>query len=158
VIDAHTMRQIMGCFPTGVTVVAARDAGGMPFGLTVNSLTSVSLDPPLVLVCIDCEASSHDRLISASSFTVSVLSGEQVTLARRFASEPSTGRFTGVDWQTVASGDPVLDGAVAWLSCARESVYGAGDHSIVLGRVEAGGASDAHALAFYRGNFVRMSP
>jgi len=156
VIDAHTMRHIMGCFPTGVTVVTARDAKGKPFGLTVNSLTSVSLDPPLILVCIDRGASSHDPLVSASSFAVSVLSDEQVSVARRFASEPSDGRFEGIGWRQVASGDPVVDGATAWLSCTRESVYGAGDHSIVLGRVEAAGESAVGALAFYRGNFVRM--
>lgn len=155
-IDAHTMRHIMRCFPTGVTVVAARDTEGIPFGLTVNSLTSVSLDPPLILVCIDRGASSHDPLVSASSFAVSVLSDEQATVAKRFASEPSVGRFEDVGWRTVASGDPVVDGASAWLSCTRESVYGAGDHSIVLGRVEAAGDSGADALAFYRGSFVRM--
>jgi flavin reductase (DIM6/NTAB) family NADH-FMN oxidoreductase RutF len=148
----------MGCFPTGVTVVAARDADGTPFGLTVSSLTSVSLDPPLILVCVDRRASSHDRLVSASSFTVSVLSDQQVGVAERFASEPSEGRFDDVSWREVASGDPVVEGTTAWLSCARESVYGGGDHSIVLGRVEAAGESGTDALAFYRGSFVRMSP
>lgn len=156
-IDAQTMRQVMSRFPTGVTVVAARDADGAPFGLTVSSLTSVSLDPPLILVCIDEKASSHDRLVSAASFTVSVLSDRQAGVAERFASEPSAGRFDGVSWREVASGDPVVEGTTAWLSCARESVYGGGDHSILLGRVEAAGEGEAEALAFYRGSFVRMS-
>ena len=157
-IDAQTMRQVMGCFPTGVTVVGARDADGTPFGLTVSSLTSVSLDPPLILVCIDKRAASHDRLISAPSFTVSVLSDQQAGVAERFASGPSEGRFDHVSWREVASGDPVVDETTAWLSCAREAVYGGGDHSIVLGRVEAAGQSGADALAFYRGSFMRMSP
>ncbi len=156
-IDGQTMRRVMSRFPTGVTVVAARDADGTPFGLTVSSLTSVSLDPPLILVCIDRGSSSHDRLISAPSFTVSVLSGLQVGVAERFASEPSAGRFDGVRWRVATSGDPIVEGSTAWLSCLRESVYGGGDHSIVLGRVDAAGEGGAEALAFYRGSFVRMS-
>ncbi len=155
--DARAFRQAMGHFPTGVTVVAARDSDDQPYGLTVNSLTSVSLDPPLVLVCIDRRASSHDRLTSAATFAVSILSDGQQEVAQRFAAEPSDTRFDEVPWVPGPTGDPVLEDATAWLACSRESVHRAGDHSIVVGRVEAVRQAGTDALAFYRGRFGRVA-
>ncbi len=148
-----TLRSVMGCFPTGVTVVAARDVDGVPRGLTVNSFTSVSLEPPLVLVCISRDASTHDHLIDAEGFTVSVLSASQATVAERFATQPSEGRFGGVEWQSAPSGNPVLVGAVAWLDCLIDEVLKAGDHSILIGRAVASSLSDEPALVFHRGVF-----
>jgi flavin reductase (DIM6/NTAB) family NADH-FMN oxidoreductase RutF len=141
----------MACFPTGVTVVAGHESEGEPYGLTVNSFTSVSLQPPLVLVCIARTASSHDRLIGASTFAVSVLSAGQLELARRFAREPSEGRFNGVAWRPSAMGDPILSEAAAWLACEVERVLPGGDHSILVGRVSASGASRRPVLMFHRG-------
>ncbi len=143
----------MGHFPTGVTVVAARGTGDAPVGLTVNSLTSVSLDPPLVLVCIDREASCHDRLIEAGSFAVSILGADQAEVARRFAEGPSDVRFDGVAWRRGAAGDPLVEGCRAWVSCTLEAVYPGGDHSILVGRVAASGVGKGEALAYYRGEF-----
>ena len=99
-----SLREVMGVYPTGVTIVAGRDADGIPFGLTVNSFTSVSLDPPLVLVCIGHSSSSHDRLVSGESFCVNVLSGAQGDVAARFAREPSEGRFDDVPWAPGTTG------------------------------------------------------
>lgn len=143
----------MGRFPTGVTVVAAVDAEGTPFGLTVNSFTSVSLEPPLVLVCIDDGAASHRPLVAATHFAVNVLASDQAAVADRFASEPSRGRFDTVGWHGAAFGSPVLDGVVAWLECSRHEVIDAGDHSILLGRVESVGGEDRPALLFHRGRY-----
>lgn len=151
--DAETLRKVMGLFPTGVTVVAARGTGDAPVGLTVNSLTSVSLDPPLVLVCIDRKASCHDRLIEAGSFAVSILGVDQVQVARRFAENPSDVRFDGVAWTRGATGDPVLEGCGAWLSCTLEAVHPGGDHSILVGRAVASGVGKGEALTYYRGEF-----
>jgi flavin reductase (DIM6/NTAB) family NADH-FMN oxidoreductase RutF len=141
----------MACFPTGVTVVAARDASDQPIGLTVNSFTSVSLDPPLVLVCIGHRSSSHDPIIASKGFTISVLSSFQADVAMRFATRPSEGRFDQVAWRAAPSGHPVVEGAAAWLDCSIDEVIVAGDHSILLGRTTACGAGDHPALVFHRG-------
>jgi flavin reductase (DIM6/NTAB) family NADH-FMN oxidoreductase RutF len=141
----------MASYPTGVTVVAARDATGAPVGLTVNSFTSVSLEPPLVLVCIDREAQSHDPLVAHGAFAVSILAASQADIARRFATRPSGGRFEGVSWQAAPSGSPVLAGAAAWLDCDLHEVVAAGDHTILLGRTRAAGTSEMPALLFHRG-------
>jgi flavin reductase (DIM6/NTAB) family NADH-FMN oxidoreductase RutF len=141
----------MATFPTGVTVVATSDGDGGPLGLTVNSFTSVSLEPPLVLVCIDHESRSHDPIVAAGRFTVSVLSASQADVAVRFASDPSEGRFDDIGWSTAPSGHPVIEGATAWLDCALEKVIEAGDHSILLARTMACGWGDEPALVFHRG-------
>jgi len=146
-----SLRSVMACFPTGVTVVAARDASGEPIGLTVNSFTSVSLEPPLVLVCIARGSSSHDAIIASQGFTVSVLAASQGDVAYRFAKRPSEGRFDEVNWRAAPSGHPVIEGAAGWLDCAIDEVIAAGDHSIVLGRTRACGAGNDPALVFHRG-------
>jgi flavin reductase (DIM6/NTAB) family NADH-FMN oxidoreductase RutF len=141
----------MAAFPTGVTVVAVRDSEGAPVGLTVNSFTSVSLDPPLVLVCIDQRAQSHAPLIRSGGFAVSILAASQEEVARRFAVRPSEGRFDGVDWRAAPSGNPVLTGAAAWLDCEIHELVSAGDHTILLARPTTAGTSNAPALLFHRG-------
>jgi flavin reductase (DIM6/NTAB) family NADH-FMN oxidoreductase RutF len=141
----------MACFPTGVTVVAARGASGEPIGLTVNSFTSVSLEPPLVLICIARGSSSHDPIIASQGFTVSVLSAGQADVAQRFATRPSEGRFDDVALGAAPSGHPIIGGAAAWLDCTIDEVIVAGDHSILLGRTRACGAGDEPALVFHRG-------
>jgi flavin reductase (DIM6/NTAB) family NADH-FMN oxidoreductase RutF len=147
----------MGRFPTGVTVVTSRDGEGAPVGLTVNAFASVSLDPPLVLVCIDHASTSRVHLMSASSFGVNILSSGQGAVARRFASDPAEGRFDGVAWQGGPGGAPLLDGVAAWLSCTLEAAHEAGDHTILVGRVVAAGTGAAEALAFYRGAFATVT-
>jgi flavin reductase (DIM6/NTAB) family NADH-FMN oxidoreductase RutF len=149
-----SLREVMSRYPTGVTIVASRDEDETPYGITVNSFTSVSLDPPLVLVCVGHRSTWHDRLVSADGFAVSVLAFGQDAIAARFAREPSAGRFDEVAWSPSPSGDPVVDGAVAWLDCTRFGVLDGGDHSILLARVEASGASDRPALVFHRGRLT----
>lgn len=148
----------MGAFPTGVTVVTAMDEDGAPLGLTVNSFTSVSLDPPLVLVCIDTGSSSHDRLVASGSFAVNVLAAEHDALARRFASNPAEGRFDDVSWAPGPTGAPILAGMAAWLACTVEDVFPGGDHSIVVGRVTEAQATPAPALLFHRGILGALDP
>ena len=146
-----SLREVMGAYPTGVTIVAGCAEDGAPFGLTVNSFTSVSLDPPLILVCIGHSSSSHDRLVGGSSFAVNVLSGEQGAVAGRFAREPSEGRFDDLAWAPGRTGSPILENAAAWLDCSVYQVLEGGDHSIVVGRVEGASVSDRPALLFHRG-------
>ena len=147
----------MGRFPTGVAVVSARADESALWGLTVNSFTSVSLEPPLILVCIDRAAASHDKLIAAETFAVSMLAEDQADVARRFAAEPAETRFEEIAWRKASDGSPVLDGAAAWLECVTCEVIPGGDHSIVLGRVTASGSSDRGALLFFGGAYGKVA-
>jgi flavin reductase (DIM6/NTAB) family NADH-FMN oxidoreductase RutF len=149
-----SLRQVMAAYPTGITVVAACDDRGEPYGLTVNSFTSVSLDPPLVLVCIGHASSWHDHLVRGSGFAINLLSAGQEEIAVRFSTEPSEGRFHGVVWDLSPSGSPVLEDAVAWLDCSLDEVLLGGDHSILVGRVESSGLSDRPSLLFHRGQMT----
>lgn len=150
-----SFRQVMGVFPTGVAVVAARGADGVLCGMTVNSFTSVSLDPPLVLVCIDRGASTHDCLVGAPGFTVSILAEHQTEMATRFAFGPADARFRDEEWE---SGDALVPvGAAAWVACDAEAVHEGGDHSILVGRVRSVGTGAGEALVFYRGRYATVS-
>jgi flavin-dependent trigonelline monooxygenase, reductase component len=148
-----SLREVMGSYPTGVTIVAAQDDDGAPYGLTVNSFTSVSLDPPLVLVCVGHSSTSHDRLVAGDHFSVNILAPDQATVASRFATNPSVGRFDDVDWVSGPSGCPFIEGAAALIECSVEEVLRGGDHSILIGRVGHARLSDQPALIFHRGRF-----
>jgi flavin reductase (DIM6/NTAB) family NADH-FMN oxidoreductase RutF len=153
-----SLRAVMASYPTGVTIVATRDVNGAPLGLTVNAFTSVSLEPPMVLICIGHKSASHDRLIASGGFAVSMLSESQGDLARRFARQPSEGRFEGVAWWQAPSGNPILEGATAWIDCAIDRVVEAGDHTIILGRARSCGSSETPALLFHRGGMRSAEP
>ena len=146
-----SLREVMACFPTGVTIVSTRDHDGVPRGLTVNAFTSVSLNPPLVLVCVGRDAKSHDQIIKAAGFVINVLSAEQARLAARFARYPSDGRFDGLAWDPAPSGHPVLEGSLAWLDCTAKEVISAGDHSIIIGQPNATASGTKAALVFHQG-------
>lgn len=157
-LDPAVFREVMRTYPTGVTVVTAADDSGAPLGLTVNSFTSVSLDPPLVLVCIDRAAGSHDRLVSAGRFIVNVLAADQGDVAARFAADPPEERFSGLPWRAAAGGGPILEGGAAWLACTIEAVHAAGDHSILVARVTDGHATGAPSLVFFHGAYAELEP
>jgi flavin reductase (DIM6/NTAB) family NADH-FMN oxidoreductase RutF len=131
-------RTTVGLFTTGVTVITA-NAPGLTHGMTLNSFTSVSLDPLLALICVERDAVMHKVLEDAGTFAVSVLGGDQERLARYFSdsSRPAGGgQFAEVPHRLgPASGAPLLDDALAWLECAVERTYDGGDHSIFLARV-----------------------
>lgn len=155
-IDGDTFRQVMGHFVTGVTIVASQREGGEPCGLTANAVASVSLDPLLVLVCVDRKAASHDCVISSGRFAISVLSAEDEGLARRFSEPQGPDKFEGVRIWRGVSGSPILESAVAWLDCRIWRVVEAGDHSIVLGEALEGGVAGGAPLLFYRGECRRL--
>ncbi|HEV2451741.1 MAG TPA: flavin reductase family protein [Streptosporangiaceae bacterium] len=150
------LREALRCFATGVTVLSAgRDT---PCGMTANAFTSVSLSPPLVLVCVKHDAAIHQAVLESGSFAVSVLSARQAHVARYFAdhSRPrGRGEFDYVGWTPGPNtGAPVIDGTLAWIECALAEVHEGGDHSIFLGSVLAsrhGPACDA--LVFFGGRF-----
>ena len=147
-----SLREVMSFYPTGVTVVAASEKANAPFGLTVNSFTSLSLTPPLILVCIGQTSTLHDRLIASDYFSVNILAGNQGAVADRFAAEPSGERFEGAAWQVGTFGVPIIDGATAWLECSRYELLEGGDHTILIGRVEHSAVTGRDALVYHRGS------
>ena len=134
-------------------VLTANDIEGRPHGMTVNSLTSVSLVPPLLLVCIDHQATMHDTLLAERRFAANILSAPQEALARRFAGKHDD-RFDGIGYHLGESGLVLLDGALAHLECEREVVHPAGDHSVIVARVVGGRAVDGRPLLYYRGGYA----
>jgi flavin reductase len=157
--SGREMRRIFGRFATGITVVTA--GRETPRGMTANSFTSVSIEPPLVLVCIQRNATMHDTIRECESFAVSVLAAHQERVARLFADrERPRGRaeFDAVDAiPGPHTGAPVLSGALAWLECKLATVYDGGDHSIFLGEVQTiGRGKTEDALLFYDGGFHRL--
>jgi flavin reductase (DIM6/NTAB) family NADH-FMN oxidoreductase RutF len=153
--DPSEFRRILGHWITGVAVVASNKPGGEPCGLTANAVTSLSLDPPLVLVCVDRSADSHDCLRDAGVFTVNILDAASERLARRFAAWDIADKFEGIAHHTAPSGAPVLEDALAWLDCRLTAQYPGGDHTIFLGEVTAGDAKDGQPLLYYRGGYGR---
>lgn len=160
-MDREEFRSVVGHFTTGVVVVtsADRDSGAM-HGVTVNSFTSLSLDPQMVLVCIDRGAQSHDFLTTRPGFVVNILSRRQVALAERFAGRaPLVGpEFGGVPFVPDIYGAPRLTGCVAWVSCDREATYPGGDHTILVGRVVDGGVGDDDdPLVYFTGRYTSLT-
>ncbi len=154
-IDPDEFRSVLGRFTTGVTVVTARDESAVDHGLTVNSFTSVSLSPPLVLVCIDREASLHPAMTACSHFAVNILSARQEALARRFAA-PEMDRFEGVGFTRGVCGAPILDDILAFLECRAAHAVPGGDHTIFIGEVERSEARTAGPLLYYRGGYAQI--
>jgi flavin reductase (DIM6/NTAB) family NADH-FMN oxidoreductase RutF len=154
-LDASTFRAVLGRFASGITVVTARDPEGRDHGMTVTAFSSVSLDPPLILVCIDRSASMHDLLYGAETFAVNVLSTEQEAISRRFA-ESRDDRFDGVGYTRDLSGAALLEESLAHLECTTWARYDGGDHTIIVGRVDRAVARDARPLAYYRGGYAHV--
>ncbi len=152
-LEERGFRSVMGHFVTGVTIVTGTDDEGGYFGLTVNSVASVSLDPLLVLVCLDRSAASHDRILESGAFAISVLGTEHAELAARFSSGGRDERFEGVAVRSARTASPIVADALAWLDCAIWGSHEAGDHTVVIGEVLAGGARDGDPLVFFRGTF-----
>lgn len=152
-IDVHELRRALGTFATGVTVVTTVDASGTPRGFTANSFTSVSLDPPLILVCVAKSAASCPVFKEAEGYAVNILAEHQRPISTLFSS-PAEDRFAAVDWSTSATGSPILEDVVAWLDCRMHEVVDAGDHYILIGRVVDHGHSTSRPLGYCRGAYV----
>jgi len=155
-LEPARFRQLLGHFVTGVTIVTTVDESGSPVGMTANTLTSVSLDPPLISVCVDRAAEMHRSLEQSRKFAVNILSSSQEALSRRFA-EQGTRRFEGVGFQRTESGAVILDGILAHLECERVESFPAGDHTVFLGRVVSGGTWEGEPLVYYRGGYTGLS-
>lgn len=153
-IDPRALRNAFGSFLTGVTVVTAHDAEGRPLGFTANSFASVSLEPALLLVCLAKRSANFAALTGASGFAVNILAEDQEAISNTFA-RPSDDRFAAVAWRKGPHGSPVFDGAAAWFDCATHEVIDAGDHVILVGRVEAFEDAGGNGLGYARGAYVK---
>ena len=155
-VDAATFRTVLGHFCSGITVITSVD-DGEPVGLTCQSFSSVSLDPPLVLFVAAKSAHSWPRIRAAGLFSANVLAEDQEALSRRFALR-GIDKFAGVGWTSGPSGAPLLDDCLAYVDCEIAAVHDAGDHEIVVGRVlELAVTREAAPLLFFRGGYGKFA-
>jgi flavin reductase (DIM6/NTAB) family NADH-FMN oxidoreductase RutF len=154
--DPRTLRAALGCFATGVTVVTCLTDSGVPAGLTVNSFTSVSLDPPLLLVCLAKQAVSAAPLVAAASFAINVLQTGQQPASIRFSTRDED-RFGATPWTQGEGGAPILEESLGVFECERYAVYDGGDHHILVGRVvKASFDAGLDPLLYFRGRYRRL--
>lgn len=155
--DGRRFRDVMGHYPTGVALVTAIGSDGQPIGMVVGSFTSVSMDPPLVAYLPMINSYTFGLIREAEYFAINVLSAEQEGLCRRFASRIED-KWSGVDWTTTPNGAPVLEGAVAWIECTTDSITEAGDHYLVMGRIENMDVVNPVApLLFFQGGYGKFA-
>jgi flavin reductase (DIM6/NTAB) family NADH-FMN oxidoreductase RutF len=155
-VSKDEFRSAMSRFASGVTVVTAKTESNQPTGLTVSSFASLSLEPPLVLVCIDKRASIHDLLVEGRHFGVNVLSADQEILSRRFAAR-DTDRFSGTGYVDGVTGVPLLNDVIMAIECRIVHTYPGGDHTIVIGEVEHVTFGDGKPLAYFRGGYAQLA-
>ena len=151
--DSSLFRQLLGRFATGVTVLTTRDQHGRPVGMTASSLASVSLQPPLVSVCVDVSADMHRALAWSGDFVVNILRKDQELLSRRFAATPAEGRFDAVPWRETGDGLIILEDVLAHIECERFADFPLGDHTLFVGRVTGGATAEGDPLLYFRGGY-----
>lgn len=154
--DGQQLRRVMGLFATGVTIVTTRDAAGHPYGLTANAVSSLSLDPPLVLVCIDRKAETFPHFAASRCFVVNILAADQQELSRRFAVSGGD-KFAGVAHTLNCDGVPVLAGTLGHLECRIVASHDGGDHVIHVGEAHAGQARGGAPLCYFAGAYRRLA-
>jgi flavin reductase (DIM6/NTAB) family NADH-FMN oxidoreductase RutF len=155
-IDLRSLRNAFGTFMTGVTVVTAHDENEVPLGFTANSFTSVSLDPPMVLVCVANTSRNLEALVKATGFAVNILAEDQIDVSNTFA-RPVEDRLANVNWHNGPNGAPILADVTAWFDCSMHKTVNAGDHTILIGQVEGFAATATPGLGYARGAYVTPS-
>jgi 4-nitrophenol 2-monooxygenase / 4-nitrocatechol 4-monooxygenase, reductase component len=152
--DPNEFRRVMGHWVSGVAVIGSRRADGTAVGLTASAVSSLSLEPPLLLVCVALSAETHDGIREAGNFSVSVLADDQPALARHFSRKAGErGKFDGVPHRSAPTGAPILEGVLAWADCVLHASHPGGDHTIFVGEVVAADARDGRPLLHFRGSF-----
>lgn len=157
-VDTRALRDAFGCFATGITVVTTVDDRGEKYGITANSFTSLSLEPPLCLFCLDNKALSFDAFQESRHFAVNVLAQEQEALSSNFA-RSNVDKWDGIAYEIWTTGAPILPGCVANLECDVEATHEGGDHVIIVGRVREMAYRDGNCrpLLYYKGHYNALS-
>lgn len=156
-VDQLEFRRVMGHFATGVTIVTTHDGDGKLGGLTANSVASVSLEPPMVLVCVDKKSDSYPMFAASNCFAVNILSNGQETLSRRFAKSGGD-KFTGVGFSLGVTGAPLLSDTIGHIECKVRHAFEAGDHTIYVGEaIDIGVSSEEDPLLYFRGGYRNLS-
>ena len=153
--DGSDLRRFAGCFPTGVAVVTVKDEAGWVYGTTMNAVTSLSLDPPLYLMCFGKRSNTFPVLLRIGAFCLNFLAAHQERLARVFASK-NENKMADVEFSTGRNGLPILEGVVAACEGRVVGSYPGGDHVIIIGRVEHAHVSEREPLVFHRGKYRRF--
>ena len=151
-MEKSLLRQCFGNFLTGITVVTTHHQD-TPIGFTANSFSSVSLDPPLLLVCIDNGSDNFNAFTQAKTFGINILADDQADMSNRFSSMMEN-RFDGVSWHLSEHGNPELEGISAFFDCSLETTHVAGDHTILIGRVQDCYTTDKKGIGYYQGRYV----
>jgi len=154
-IDSQQLRYVLGHFATGVTVITTKDGSGKPFGLTANAFTSLSLNPPLVLVCVDKTVQCYACFEESKLFAVNLLAENQEEISRRFATK-GVEKFAGIQWRTSEHGLALLEGAIGYIECKVAQSYNGGDHTIYVGEILAATASGDRPLLFFKGRYRKL--
>jgi flavin reductase (DIM6/NTAB) family NADH-FMN oxidoreductase RutF len=154
--DMRDYRSTLGQFTTGVTVIATTEPDGAPRGFTANSFTSVSLAPPLLLICVAKSAASHAVFCQAPFFSINILAEEHKVLSQLFASQRPD-KFDVAPWNRGMLNLPLIEGALAWFECERQTNIDAGDHEVLIGRVRNFGRRQGLPLGYHAGRYVSIS-
>jgi flavin reductase (DIM6/NTAB) family NADH-FMN oxidoreductase RutF len=154
--DSAKYRQVLGHFPTGVTVISSIHDGA-PVGMAIGSFSSLSLDPPQVLFCVGRQSSTWPKLEASGSFCVNILAEDQEDVCRVFASK-ATDKFSEIGWKRSGNGSPIIDGVLAYVDCSIANVIESGDHWIVVGEVQdLEVRHEGGPLLFFRGGYGRYT-
>jgi len=154
-IDQDSFRSVLGRFASGVTVVTGLDEAGNDQGMTVSAFCSLSLDPPLILICVDRAASMYESFEKAPGFIVNILSESQEPLARRF-SGPDPNRFDGIGYERGMNGVAILDDVLGYLECRNVGSHPGGDHCVYIGEVKFAQSREGRPLLYYRGGYAQL--
>jgi flavin reductase (DIM6/NTAB) family NADH-FMN oxidoreductase RutF len=155
-VSKDEFRRALSRFASGVTVVTTKCENSKLHGITVSAFSSLSLDPPLILICIDKKASVHNHLKEGAHFAVNILAEDQEIISRRFASREED-RFDKTSYSEGRTGVPLIEGALAAIECRVVNAYPGGDHTIFVGEVISTSVSEGKPLAYFRGGYARLS-
>ena len=153
--DSQEQRRIMGLFATGVTVVSTQH-DEQTWGMTANAVTSLSLDPPLVLVAVQRESQTHAKLAEAGCFAVNILADDQEEISNRFAFKGPKD-FSGLDFTTDTTGAPILAGTLGYVDCNLKEIIPGGDHDMFIGEIVAGQGHEGRPLLYYQGKYTLLA-
>jgi flavin reductase (DIM6/NTAB) family NADH-FMN oxidoreductase RutF len=156
-VNSEYFKRACGRFLTGIAIVTVVGADGLPHGITVNSFTSVSLEPPRVLVCIDCRAQFMTYCAEGGNFGINILQESQLDLSRRFARKESE-RFSGIEWYLGTTGVPLLPLVLATMECRLTARIIEGDHVVLFGQVLSINYYEGNPLAYFKGLYRRLDP